>query len=82
MTKKAKISKKGQVTIPKSIREKLGIEPGDRISFNIRGEEAVIYPEIEEPLKEMKELRTKVRFDKEEIDEMIEESKKKWSKLS
>jgi len=30
-----KISSKGQVTIPKEIREYLGVRPGDRLEFEI-----------------------------------------------
>ncbi len=82
MAEKAKISQKGQVTIPKSIREKLGLEPGKKVSFEVRGKEAVIYPEIEDPLEELKQLREEVRFDEKEIEDMIESSKNKWSKLS
>lgn len=29
----AKITSKGQITIPVGVREKLGLEPGDRIEF-------------------------------------------------
>jgi antitoxin PrlF len=29
----AKVTSKGQITIPKAIREKLGISPGERIGF-------------------------------------------------
>jgi AbrB family looped-hinge helix DNA binding protein len=29
----AKVTSKGQITIPKEIREKLGISPGERIGF-------------------------------------------------
>ncbi len=29
----AKVTSKGQITIPKKIREKLNISPGDRINF-------------------------------------------------
>ncbi|MBM3932842.1 MAG: AbrB/MazE/SpoVT family DNA-binding domain-containing protein [SAR202 cluster bacterium] len=29
----AKVTSKGQVTIPKDVRERLGIEPGDEIEF-------------------------------------------------
>jgi len=82
MVEKAKISKKGQITIPKAIREKLGLGPGKKVSFDVIGKEAIMYPEIEDPLKELKQLRKDIQFDEEEIEKMIERSKSKWSKLS
>ena len=37
------ISTKGQVTIPKDIREALGIRPGDKVRFDLeRGDRAVL----------------------------------------
>jgi len=33
MIKESKISKKGQITIPKDIREKLGLNTGDKVIF-------------------------------------------------
>ena len=33
MRLKAKITSKGQVTIPKEIREKVGLEPGKEVYF-------------------------------------------------
>jgi AbrB family looped-hinge helix DNA binding protein len=39
------IGKKGQVTIPKEIREKFGLREGDRVSFEIKEDEIVIKPE-------------------------------------
>ena len=33
MTAKTKITSKGQVTIPKDVRERLGLRPGDEIEF-------------------------------------------------
>jgi len=33
MRLKAKITSKGQVTIPKEIREKIGLEPGKEVYF-------------------------------------------------
>lgn len=32
------ISEKGQVTVPKSLRDALGIMPGDRLAFELQGE--------------------------------------------
>jgi antitoxin PrlF len=40
----AKISAKGQITIPKEIRKALGVEPGDRLAFSIEGGKTVVYP--------------------------------------
>jgi len=37
----ATLTSKGQITIPKEIRDHLGVEPGDRLSFNIGGEGGV-----------------------------------------
>ena len=36
------ITRKGQVTIPKAIRDKLGIEEGDSVFFVQRGDEVVL----------------------------------------
>lgn len=33
MTVRAKVTSKGQVTIPKPVREQLGIRPGDEVEF-------------------------------------------------
>jgi len=36
------ISEKGQITIPKEIRDKLGIVQGDRLVFDLKGNEIII----------------------------------------
>ncbi len=38
------LTRKGQVTIPKPLRDRLGLHLGDRISFQLRGEEIVLKP--------------------------------------
>ncbi len=38
----AVITRKGQVTIPKAIREEVKIKVGDRVSFVVRGSEVVL----------------------------------------
>jgi antitoxin PrlF len=47
LKKKAKITSKGQITIPREVRRKLGVRAGDRLSFEedaggmrIRGEKS------------------------------------------
>jgi antitoxin PrlF len=42
----ATITSKGQITVPKEIREHLGVTPGDRLSFQIGSAgEVVVEPE-------------------------------------
>jgi antitoxin PrlF len=38
----AKVTSKGQVTIPKAVREALGIVEGDEVIFRVEGDRAVI----------------------------------------
>lgn len=37
-----KVSKKGQIVIPKEIRERFGIMPGDAVIFKVKGDKIII----------------------------------------
>lgn len=38
----ARVTSKGQVTIPKSVREALGVREGDDVIFRVEGDRAVL----------------------------------------
>ncbi len=42
MDASAKVTSKGQITIPKSVRDALGIEAGDEVAFRVEGQRAVL----------------------------------------
>lgn len=42
----AKLSSKGQATIPKAVRERLRLEPGDRFKFFFHPDGVIILPKI------------------------------------
>ena len=44
MWKELTISSKGQVTIPKDMREKLGVEPGDVLVFTLMDGKYIVVP--------------------------------------
>ena len=65
----ARVTSKGQITVPKAVREALGAEPGDTLFFSIAGDQVVVHrikrndelPPIEIPAhlrgKSMQEIR-------------------------
>jgi AbrB family looped-hinge helix DNA binding protein len=52
----ATVTTKGQVTIPKDVRDRLDIKPNDRVDFLIEGGRAILIP-----IKTLKDLRGAVR---------------------
>lgn len=43
MPHQSRLSSKGQVTIPVEVRERLGLEPGDVVVYEIEGERAILH---------------------------------------
>jgi len=42
VTKRAKITSKGQITVPREIRRALGVRPGDHLLFEQKGAEVSV----------------------------------------
>jgi antitoxin PrlF len=59
-TMEAAITTKGQATIPKAIRERLGVKPGDRIKFFVHPDGSVVLL----PKRPVSELRGIVKAGK------------------
>jgi AbrB family looped-hinge helix DNA binding protein len=38
----AKLTSKGQITVPKVVRDALGVEPGDQVVFRVEGRRAIV----------------------------------------
>jgi len=74
MQAKAKVTIKGQVTIPKKIREKLNIRPSDFVLFVRKGNEVVI-----KPARTLLDLRGVIKTDKKIEDwEKVRDNAKKY----
>jgi len=48
----AKVTFKGQITIPKAVRDALDIQQGDSVAFRIEGDHAVLKPVKKKPLSD------------------------------
>jgi antitoxin PrlF len=44
MNPSSTISSKGQITVPREIRNRLGLSTGDRVEFVVEGDQTVIRP--------------------------------------
>ena len=54
----SKITSKGQITVPKAVRETLALKPGDRLAFSIHDDGTVT---VEAETVELKTLRGVLR---------------------
>ena len=62
------VTTKGQVTIPRDIREKLGIKPNDRVDFILEDNRAVLVPvKTLKNLRGVVPLRPRTRLDEERL---------------
>ena len=71
----AKVTSKGQITLPAKLRERLGIKPGDRVSFeedDKRGVRLVAKTVTAADLKGI--FKTNIRLTDEELEEAIAEA--------
>jgi AbrB family looped-hinge helix DNA binding protein len=68
-----KTSSKGQIVIPKEIRDKLGIGPGKKVLLRLVDQHAEIVPIPDEPVKA---LRGMFKSDTSLATELLEERKK------
>lgn len=45
----ATITSKGQITLPKAVRQALGVDAGNRIAFDVRGDDVIVSRAEDEP---------------------------------
>jgi AbrB family looped-hinge helix DNA binding protein len=76
----ATVTSKGQITIPKNIRELLGLEAGDKVNFLINDQGAVSLIPLTKDVTTLKGLVTKPRYHV-TVEDMKTTVKKRASKL-
>lgn len=62
---KSTLTSKGQLTLPKSIRERLDLKPGDTLTFEVEGDDAMrVSIRRRRPLSELKgSLASDLRYE-------------------
>jgi AbrB family looped-hinge helix DNA binding protein len=66
----SKVTRQGQTTIPKDIREKYGIEEGDEVMYIDMGDHIVMLPKPKDPIEALKSLRVEEEKTPHEVKEL------------
>ena len=71
-----KLTKGQQITLPKQVREKLRLLPGNRVEIELRKDEAVIRrigSDLEDFFRKAKKMKARKNLSAEEMDKLIED---------
>ncbi len=82
----ARLTSKGQITIPKSIRIQLGLKPGKSVLFVPEDRDVIMITKVKDSLKDLERIRRELEeegklISEKEFKQMIKKSKKEWSKI-
>ena len=73
------VTSKGQVTIPKRIRDKLGLDAGTEVEFILK-EDGTLHIQPKEPaLEQLRTVKERLADHDVDIEKMRRESKREWS---
>ena len=81
ITEDATITSKGQVTIPKRIRDQLDLDAGTEVEFVLADDETVIVKQKKPAMEQLRDVQQTLSKHDIDIDAMIRESKEAWSSL-
>jgi AbrB family looped-hinge helix DNA binding protein len=74
----AKVSPKGQIVIPKRLRDKLGIREGEKVTLEEAGEAILVMKKVKRPVQAMRGL-FKGKTKKSSV-ELVREIRDEWEK--
>ncbi len=74
----AKVSSKGQIVIPKRLREKLGIREGEKVTIEEADEVVLVMKKVKRPVKAMRGL-FKGKAKRSSV-ELVRELREEWEK--
>ncbi|AUX10754.1 AbrB family transcriptional regulator [Halalkaliarchaeum desulfuricum] len=73
------MTSKGQVTIPKRIRDELGLSAGTKVEFVLDEDGTIRVRPKEPPLQRLRDVKERLAAHEVDIEKMRRESKDEWS---
>lgn len=74
----ATLTSKGQVTIPKRIRDELGLEAGTEVEFILDDDGSLRVRPKEPPMERLRTIKEELSTHEVDLDRMRRESKRAW----
>lgn len=77
--KEVTLTSKGQLTLPKEIRDVLDVKSGSKLLVTTRNREIIMIPRPINVLNELEKIRKRVKFTERDL-KAFKEDRKTWSK--
>lgn len=81
ITEAATVTSKGQVTIPKRIRERLQIEAGDQLEFVVTDDEELTVRRHRDAIERLGDVRETLAPLEVDVDDLRRRAKTEWSSI-
>jgi antitoxin PrlF len=79
ITEEATVTSKGQVTIPKHIRETLDIDPGTKVEFTLEDDGTIRVRRKDPAMDRLRAVKEKLEGREIDVEKLRRESKSQWS---
>lgn len=79
VTEDATVTSKGQVTIPKRVRDRLGIDEGESVSFTVNEDGTATLEPDTDPMEQLRNVQERLAPLEADVDELRREAKREWS---
>jgi AbrB family looped-hinge helix DNA binding protein len=77
MSPRVTVNRSNQITLPASVRQQLGIKPGDHLIVNVRGRHVVLLPEPKDYVSALRGLGREI-WEGIDADEYIANERASW----
>jgi AbrB family looped-hinge helix DNA binding protein len=77
-TEEATVTEEGTVTIPEEVRDRLGLEAGDAVSFAVEGDVTVTLRKAGDPMDQLPSVQERLALMEVDVERLQREADEQW----
>jgi AbrB family looped-hinge helix DNA binding protein len=77
-TEEATVTEEGTVTIPEEVRDRLGLEAGDAVSFAVEGDVTVTLRKAGDPMDQLRSVQERLALMEVDVERLQREADEQW----